>query len=339
MPVMAGGHDGNAGAMGRRMVSAEDLRQMKQLLDEGIITEADYAAVKERFLAALAKNGSAAPATAAPAPTAPATTAPAPQRPAPAVVGAPVQVQAVPAEMPAPVAQDVPAAKPKRKIALIAAAVVACAALIAGGVALGARILGGNPGSSSEDSRGPVPRGLSVGDTFTFGTYEQDNDSSNGPEPVEWRVLAIEDGRMLVIAVAGLDHRPFNDNVDKGNDWETSDLKRWLENDFPAAAFTDKERSSIAEVTCLSVEEVRLYFPIEADRICMPTAFAKVQGVFDARDEDYYPQFYGCYWWLRSSGYGQDYAAYVYSSGYIDETGSLVDGAIHAVRPALWLSL
>lgn len=38
------------------------------------------------------------------------------------------------------------------------------------------------------------------GDLITFGTYEQDNDSSNGPEPIEWIVLHKSSKEMIVIS-------------------------------------------------------------------------------------------------------------------------------------------
>ena len=33
----------------------------------------------------------------------------------------------------------------------------------------------------------------SAGDIITFGSYEQDNDTSNGAEPIEWRVLDVQE--------------------------------------------------------------------------------------------------------------------------------------------------
>ena len=36
---------------------------------------------------------------------------------------------------------------------------------------------------------------VQVGDIIEFGSYEQDNDSSNGSEPIKWRVLEVSDRR------------------------------------------------------------------------------------------------------------------------------------------------
>ena len=41
---------------------------------------------------------------------------------------------------------------------------------------------------------------VQVGDIIEFGSYEQDNDSSNGSEPIKWRVLEVSDGSALVVS-------------------------------------------------------------------------------------------------------------------------------------------
>ena len=48
-----------------------------------------------------------------------------------------------------------------------------------------------------------------VGSVVTFGRYEQDNDLSNGPEPIEWTVLDVRDGKSLLISRFGLECRPL----------------------------------------------------------------------------------------------------------------------------------
>lgn len=39
-----------------------------------------------------------------------------------------------------------------------------------------------------------------AGDYVFFGAYEQDNNTSNGKEDVEWLVLEVKDGKALVIS-------------------------------------------------------------------------------------------------------------------------------------------
>ena len=54
-----------------------------------------------------------------------------------------------------------------------------------------------------------------------FGTYEQDNDLTNGAEPIEWIVLERkEDGSMLLIARLGLDCMQYHEKQAEVT-WET----------------------------------------------------------------------------------------------------------------------
>ena len=173
---------------------------------------------------------------------------------------------------------------------------------------------------------GKVP---TVGDTITFGTYQQS--TSGGPAAITWRVLAIEGGKMLVISEYGLDCRQFNSSRSKGNAWDSSDLKSWLNGTFKSAAFSSDELQMVGEVICLSVDEADQYFSGHKDRVCYPTAHAKAQGVWTSSSG-------ACGWWLRSPGSdGSECAAFVDDGGYVDTCGSLVDGNNYAVRPALWL--
>ena len=47
------------------------------------------------------------------------------------------------------------------------------------------------------------------GDIVIFGSYEQDNDESNGTEDIEWLVLAREDNKALLISKYALDVQPL----------------------------------------------------------------------------------------------------------------------------------
>ena len=40
---------------------------------------------------------------------------------------------------------------------------------------------------------------IAAGDTVVFGRYEQDNNMENGPEPIEWIVLNVDDGKALLL--------------------------------------------------------------------------------------------------------------------------------------------
>ncbi len=191
-----------------------------------------------------------------------------------------------------------------------------------------------------------------VGDILIFGSYEQDNDTGNGREPISWLVLAVEDGKMLLIAEENLDCQPYN-TEDTDITWENCTLRSWLNNDFVNSAFTPAQQSAIAltdltnndnseygtnggnstqdKIFLLSIDEANKYFAGDSDRAAKNTAYAKEQGAYDDSGMGW--------WWLRSPGYGADYAACVSLDGSVFEYGDDVDCDNDAVRPALWLDL
>ena len=88
-----------------------------------------------------------------------------------------------------------------------------------------------------------------VGDIIYYGKYEQDNNTSNGKEEIEWKVLEKDaDGNMLVISKYALDYRNYHSAVEEVT-WETSEIRKWLNNDFYGAVFDKTERATIKTVT------------------------------------------------------------------------------------------
>ena len=120
-----------------------------------------------------------------------------------------------------------------------------------------------------------------VGDIIKFGHYEQDGNTANGKEEIEWQVLKVESNRVLVISKYCLDRKPYNTEY-TGVTWENCTLRKWLNNDFKNAAFTSAEQKKIPTVNlvnknnpkygttggnntndqifCLSLEEMESYF-------------------------------------------------------------------------------
>ena len=85
---------------------------------------------------------------------------------------------------------------------------------------------------------------LAVGDHVTFGHYEQDNKTSNGKELIEWRVLDVDENKVLLLSEYGLDSRPYNKKRADVT-WETCTLRKWLNNNFLSVAFSSEEQSAI----------------------------------------------------------------------------------------------
>ena len=92
-----------------------------------------------------------------------------------------------------------------------------------------------------------LPDAVVPGDTITFGHYEQDNDTSNGPEAITWKVLDVQDGKALIISekiLARVRHRYVEDGHGAVT-WETSRVRQWLSEDFFDAAFSDEEKTAV----------------------------------------------------------------------------------------------
>ncbi|MBR1711471.1 MAG: serine/threonine protein kinase, partial [Clostridia bacterium] len=210
---------------------------------------------------------------------------------------------------------------------------------------------------------------LEVGSYITFGSYEQDNDFSNGKESIEWLVLDYDvvNNRALLLSRYGLDAKPYNSSFSKVT-WETCTLRSWLNEEFLNEAFSTKERSSILmtsvdnsfaqvysefrssggnntqdRIFLLSCAEANKYLNVtdmgenNTKSRMAPTAYAIKEGA--STDSNYETNDGGVtgWWWLRSPGRSQRYAASVSRGGSLLYSGvSLGSGC---VRPALWVNL
>ena len=181
-----------------------------------------------------------------------------------------------------------------------------------------------------------------IGDHVYFGTYEQDNDSSNGKERIKWTIAEKTGSGALLVCEYGLDCKPFNTEQTDVS-WETCSLRTWLNNEFMYSAFTEEEISLISEtqvytvsnpeygtwsgnettdmVFILSIQETENYRLAE----CELTEYAKAQGA-DSKV------------WLRTAGQDPGHASDDVDWGNIITEGSEVSSMDHGVRPALWIS-
>ena len=198
------------------------------------------------------------------------------------------------------------------------------------------------------------PEVVPIGETLCFGTYEQDNDTSNGKEDIEWIVLAKENDRMLLISKYGLDCQPYNTS-NRGVTWSTCSLRTWLNGTFIDTAFTAEEKEKIAttmvtadknpeysteegndtqdKIFLLSILEAEKYFSNDLDRQCEATAYAEAQGAYvDSYNEN-------CWWWMRSPGDNINRAARIGTKGTVIYCGDRVSDDCGSVRPALWINI
>ena len=215
-------------------------------------------------------------------------------------------------------------------------------------------------------------------DTVSFGSYPQSDASGNIKEPIEWIVLDRQDNKILLLSKYILDCKCYNNEYTDVT-WETCTLRNWLNNDFYYRAFSSDEQRKIVttnvinnnnidygtnggnntndKIFCLSIEETRKYFGNDTKKsdgyqlgksvATRGTYYAKVVNnngsylwVYDGSDDNQYSWAVGnSWWWLRSPGYNQKYAAGVDGVGYLGTLGCYVKYGDGGVRPALWVSL
>lgn len=179
---------------------------------------------------------------------------------------------------------------------------------------------------------------------------------------INWRVLAIENKKALLISEEILEHRKYNVNVDKkGITWGDCMLRKYLNDEFynslgEAKSAIDLTRnmtpnnpwygtlggaSTIDNIFVLSLDEVCRYFGDSTANLREKGSTGNEYFLNDSNDSTRvaYHGNKGDLWWLRSPGLNANCVAAVYDNGWIGVAGY---GAQHddgGVRPALWLNL
>lgn len=150
-----------------------------------------------------------------------------------------------------------------------------------------------------------------VGDIIEFGKYEQDANEENGKEKIQWTVIDSSNNRVLVVSSKLLEYKKFYEG-DVGY-WNESSIREWLNSEFLNNSFSAEEQKYIPSVNIvtsvysnpierfstedrvflMSTDEIEKYFPSRADRLAIPTDFAK-EKYDEAKTYDYVR------WWTRN---------------------------------------
>lgn len=194
---------------------------------------------------------------------------------------------------------------------------------------------------AEQEALGNTLRPLQPKDVFTFGVYEQDGDSE-GPEPIEWLVLDRQEDRLFVISYYVLDRVAYHENEEDVT-WESSSLRRWLNEEFYPAAFSLAEQSFIPLVTTVtednpfvltdggndtedhlaipSIDELHNYLSWEPRR--------QTKYAFNGKQ---------AWYWLRNMGCNLQQPAYISYDGTFNYTPHIVTEAA-GVRPVMYLDV
>ena len=100
-----------------------------------------------------------------------------------------------------------------------------------------------NAPEQREKAREQFLKTVQTGDCISFGSFEQDGNTKNGKETLEWIVLSVKEPYVLLLSKNVLDIQPFS-GADSAA-WSDSELRRWLNVDFFAEAFADKQQAQI----------------------------------------------------------------------------------------------
>jgi len=200
----------------------------------------------------------------------------------------------------------------------------------------------------------PAPQ---IGSIIPFGGYD-------------WRVLAVENNKALLISEKILEKHPYNVEQ-KDITWENCTLRKYLNNNFlnklceTKTAVVETRNSNpnnpwygttggnatTDSVFLLSLDEVVCYLgdsgdlknkrrknykgSITSDGHYLDDLYNDARVAKDSNDE-------ACWWWLRSSGYQKNSVVVVGYGGDIGVGAGAYGGnitGIGGVRPALWLRL
>ena len=188
------------------------------------------------------------------------------------------------------------------------------------------------------DAQSGIIRTAQAGDVITFGRYEQDGNTANGPEEIQWVVLENAGGNVKLMSKYILTKMAFD--TGKSNNWNNSSVKKWLNGTFLSAAFTNDEQAklqntSAGTVYLVSKDELEKCYgnlSIYTARTKIYTQTTNAAGRYGSPE--------GWWWWTRTSD-GYHNAANCVK--YVSDTGSLGGNDASytggGIRPAITITV
>ena len=215
-------------------------------------------------------------------------------------------------------------------------------------------------------------------DTVTFGTYEQDGESNNGKEEIEWIVLDKRGNEYLLLSKYVLDHHQFQSNKVDGLSisWNNSEIRMWANTEFLNDAFSETEQKYVMQssventindyynlrptedrIFLLSIDEIIKYFGsknanydgvkinnyinVNDKSRTYATSFARNRGVIiGAKNEiSSYGKVYACGYYTRSMrNSNYNQVSYINDIGSDGFTSVYDTWKRFGFRPAVWVT-
>ena len=182
-----------------------------------------------------------------------------------------------------------------------------------------------------------------VGTSIMLGSYRQGNASIDGVEPIEWIIVKREGTRAMVLSKYALDAMKYS-RFDTAT-WESSEIRRWLNDEFLKTAFTQEEEAVIAQryvdlgkgkrntqdkVFLMCREDVEAVWPELEGRAAQATPYAL------SKEMPYTNEKGECRWWLCFSNNRKKGDSVRYDGKFSSDP---VKTYTLGVRPAMWINL
>jgi hypothetical protein len=168
----------------------------------------------------------------------------------------------------------------------------------------------------------------------------------------QWIVLDVQADKMLLIAKDVVKVNIAFSKDKMSSDWSASSLRNWLNTSY-LSTFNSLDKAQIVETTIgnsgfanttdkiyiLSLAEVQKYLG-KNGRLQTNNSEMWIDDQYNSNRIAYHHR-EPAYWWLRTSGYCEQFVSYISPEGKIRPYGFFAthDGRLSGVRPALWVNL
>lgn len=125
-------------------------------------------------------------------------------------------------------------------------------------------------------------------DTVILGSYEQDGDTTNGKEGIEWIVLKKDQDKALLLSKFILDYVEYSNILERYTVWKDSRIRAWVNHEFYDGSFNEKEKVLIASTRVKNYDNpiyVSSSGPSTVDKVFVP-GFDELMETFDINYDD-----------------------------------------------------
>ena len=182
-----------------------------------------------------------------------------------------------------------------------------------------------------------------IGDTILMGKYRQTRREKDGVDPIQWIVVAKENDKVLLVSYYVLDYQKYHDGDTDNVDWETSSVRKWLNETFYNNAFDSSEKDRILTSNILDYYSSSSTYTLDRLFFLSSQEIYSDYKMSERRTESSYPTDYasglgatGDYW-LRDTSKESSTATIEWErhGGEIEQSKNEYCG----VRPAMWVKV